>query len=940
MSYGTAASIIKRSLLMGTAISLSLSGVAQAQTEDGVEDEIITTGTIQQTIEESLTVKRNTTVVSDALVGAEIGDLPDLSIAESLERITGVTSDRFKGGASELSIRGLGAFLGSSVFNGREITSGSDGRDVNFGQFPSELIGGTQVFKSQQASFVEGGVAGIIELQTLRPLDYGKKRIQVQGQLGYSDYESRVDDGEPWNTRLTGSFVDQFETGAGDIGISIGAQIRRDTAPEDIYTSSSNWRPCNTIEGVDRSNNCAFLRDSSGNPSGASDTYFVSNQYIYRALQTEADRDAVMGNIQWQPNAQWDVNLDFQWSDRRDIELRHNLVIADGRRDIVPITIAPSGALQAWQTETRFENQSVWRERTEEYNGLGLNVEWQGERLTLTGDVGYSKTERRQDEKDMRIRTRDRARVTLDYTNSDIPNLTIDDISRVESRATQAIGPFSFDNFSYYEDGARARRRLENIDDEVLAFRVDGDYELGGDVFKSVEFGTRIADRKRINDDGIDETLSLVADYFDPAVVATRRDTFPVQDLFAGANTNVRGITWATWNPEELFRALTGSDDAGLPTGSTLSFEDADIQEKTQAFYIMGNFENTLFGKPAFGNVGVRAVRTEIESLGIDQDIVTSPSTGVPGNIVLTGTGPTTINVQSNDFWNFLPSANLVIEVADDKLLRFAAYRAIARPDPGDMAAGVAPNEDNDGFVTVSEGIRNNGNPFLEPLESDNFDVSLEWYKTESSSISAAFYYKKLRTGIENQVTDVTLNIDGTDQTLQIIRQGNSDESSTLWGLEFSLQHQFENLPGVLSGLGVELGYNYANSDFEVPDPTAVDSNNPLALFVEPANISGFSDNNGNLSVFWENDILSMRLAYKFRTEYYKPFRVSPLRYTEDQDFLDFQGSLDLGDNLEFRFAALNILDEPNIFNRPTRDSFAQADYSGSRVFLGLRGRF
>jgi len=165
-----------KSLMLATTASLfMLNGTAFAQNNTEVEDDdvIISTGTIQRTIEESLELKRKTTVVSDAIIGAEIGDLPDLSIAETLERITGLTSDRFKGGASELSIRGLGAFLGSSFLNGREITSGSDGRDVNFGQFPSELIGGAQVFKSQQASFVEGGISGNIELQTLRRFQAG-----------------------------------------------------------------------------------------------------------------------------------------------------------------------------------------------------------------------------------------------------------------------------------------------------------------------------------------------------------------------------------------------------------------------------------------------------------------------------------------------------------------------------------------------------------------------------------------------------------------------------------------------------------------------------------------------------------------------------------------------------------------------------------------------
>ncbi|OUU39962.1 MAG: TonB-dependent receptor, partial [Cellvibrionales bacterium TMED49] len=156
-------------------------------------EEIVVTGAIQQGALKSLEVKRDNTVISDALFGADLGELPDLSIAESLERMPGVTSDRFKGGASEMSVRGLGAFLSYSTFNGREITSGSDGRQVNFGQFPSELVSGTIAYKSQQASMVEGGVSGTIELLGLKPIDYGKRRIQIQGLFGYNDYEARVD---------------------------------------------------------------------------------------------------------------------------------------------------------------------------------------------------------------------------------------------------------------------------------------------------------------------------------------------------------------------------------------------------------------------------------------------------------------------------------------------------------------------------------------------------------------------------------------------------------------------------------------------------------------------------------------------------------------------------------------------------------------------------
>lgn len=941
---------LRNSLLISSILSIGLGTQAFAQDEpiETEPDEIIATGEIQRTFEQSLEVKQNTTAISDALIGAEIGDLPDLSIAEALERITGVTSDRFKGGASELSVRGLGAFLGSSTINGREITTGSDGRDVNFGQFPSELINGAQVYKSQQANFVEGGVSGIIELQTLRPLDYNKQRFQVQGLVGYSEYEDRVDDGEPFNKRITGSYVDQFDVGGGAIGVSIGGQIRRDTAAEDIYTTSSTFNPCSTIEGQPRSdggtasNNCGLADDISSLEAiqdtyfGPSEVYFASNQYILRAMQTQADRDSIMGSIQWQPNDSWDINIDGQWSSRDDIERRHNLVFADGRRDIVPLEISPTGALNFWTGETRVENQSVWRQRVEEYFGLGGNVEWSGDRLTVAADLAYSKTTRDQDELDMRIRTSDRVTFTADARDATIPSFMFNDVSDVEDDTGLA---FDINNHDIYDNGARARRRLETNEEDVIAFRLDADYELSGNFFTNLKVGGRFADRKRINDDGIDETISNLNGYDSAEAIAARRDVFPVKDLFEGAEESA-GLpvnTWATWRPEELFVALTGSRDAGLPTGSTLDTSDSDVDEVTYAIYGMTDFEGQALGLPIYGNLGVRVIRTEIDSLGLRNsfvtvvDPVTNEQTFVANNDAEGGT-------ESNSFTNVLPSANLIFELQEDMLLRFAAYKAIARPDVRDMSAALDVN-DGDEFTDFADAVSAQGNPFLEPLEADNFDVSYEWYKSDDTAFSFAAYYKVLKTGRVNQRETISLTIDGTPTDVLINRSVNSDEDSSLFGIELSLNHKFSNLPGFLSGFGFKAGYNYAASDFEFPDP-AIARGIPVAPFTDPANIPGYSEHTGNITGYWENEDFSFRVAYKGRSPYFKPFRNGQNRFTNSQEFVDVSASYDVTDNIQVRVSALNLTDEPNLFYRPTRDSLAQADYSGRRFFAGLRARF
>ncbi|KLE32392.1 TonB-dependent receptor [Aurantiacibacter luteus] len=933
--------------------ALCLPVAAQAQVAPPAEDEtvvedvlqeenaIIVTGDIARTIENSLDTKRELGVIGDAIVGEDIGDLPDLSVAETLERIVGVTSDRFKGGASELSVRGLGAFLGSSVLNGREVTSGSDGRDVNYGQFPSELINGAIVYKSQQASFIEGGVSGIIELQTLRPLDYGRSRIQVQGQVGYSDYEDRVRQGDPLSYRLTGSWIDQFQLGDGELGVAIGAQIRRDTSPEDFFTTSSTYSVCNTINNVTiRSDNrraftgnCANYAPTQGSP--LSDTYFVSNQYIYRALETQTDRDAVIGAIQWQPTPDIDINIDGQYSYRDDSEDRQNLIISDGRRNIAPIEVSEMGALLAYTGNTRVELNPFRQDQTEEYIGLGGNIEWQmSDRLTLAFDAGYSQTQRRRDELDMRIRTQDRVDFQLDFRGFEVPELTFTNVSAVENRTKQ---PFDLNNYDQYTEGLRVRRRQENVDDDILSFRLDGRYELDG-ALSSIQMGVRYADRHRVRDDGIDRSsddasnpIQLVGNIFSADAVDARQ-VFPIENFYQGANTPMQGLTFAAWDPTRLFLALTGDPDAGLPIGSTLSSDDTDVTEQTWAGYLQGNLETELFGLPAQGDFGVRVIRTEITSLGVSSALATSPGSD-PATINITPVGTPTVNTERNTFWNVLPSANLSLELNPELLLRLAAYRAIARPDPEGYSAALAISSESDAF-SVGEAVSASGNPFLEPLQSWNGDVSLEWYAGPTTSLSLAGYYKSLQTGFDTQVSTLQLIVDGTPTDVQIARTVNSDDSSRIYGFEITAQHQFD------FGLGFQASYNFADSNFEFPDPSIGANGESLADFTTPANIPGYSRHSANATLFYETGPFNARIAYKWRSDYFKPFRSTSNRFTEDQGFLDFSASYDLADNVEVRFSLLNILDEPNLMYRPVRDSLAEASFSGTRYFLGLRAKF
>ena len=189
-------------------------------------EEIVVTGT-RQLIQNSIDQKRVSTEIVDGLSADEIGDIPALSIGEALETITGASSHRENGGATEVSIRGLGPFLTNTVLNGREATNGAGNRAVNFSIFPSELFNKIGIFKTQSASFIEGAVGGQIRLDTKRPIEHGKQSIQLNLKGAYNENEQDIRGGQDLGYRGTISYIDQFETeNLGTFGLSLGVQIR------------------------------------------------------------------------------------------------------------------------------------------------------------------------------------------------------------------------------------------------------------------------------------------------------------------------------------------------------------------------------------------------------------------------------------------------------------------------------------------------------------------------------------------------------------------------------------------------------------------------------------------------------------------------------------------------------------------------------------------
>ncbi|WGL15764.1 TonB-dependent receptor [Microbulbifer bruguierae] len=946
-------------LLALTIASVALNAsLAQAQDGDEQEklEEVTVTGTLRDTMRNSIDIKRDAETIVDVISSAEMGSLPDLSVAETLERIVGVTGDRFKGNASEISVRGLGPFLGYSTYNGREISSGSGNRAVAFSQFPSELVNGATVYKSQSANLLEGAVAGLIDLQSIRPIDYGKRRFQAEVKGNYNEYDAKLNGDSGTGYRSSISYTDVFDTSIGTVGFAIGYTGDDASSPEESFNTSSTLRNCNSNAAVDGGSNCSWSDDNSaagGGMAADGDYYFIPNSFYFRQMESEETRDAVMTTLQWQPSDAWNITLDAQWSDRFYYEDRHDLYFDDGRRRISNWSTNKDHALTSYTGESRVSTYGEFRERDEVYEGTGLNIEWAAtDKLVLNTDLSYSSTTRYQETWQTRFRS---DRVWYDYdgtgTNGDLwPTVNI--YEDRDNPSESLLGSETLQDYSFYDANQRARYGEFEIKDKIKALAFEGIYDLDWKSLTSVEAGVRFSshEHKNYDEDQIEFTDSTYADI---STVAQECGTDYPQSGF-GEDANSSFDQWATYDTRCAYDLMLGDVDwAQNPQAPSAA--DVNLTEKITSAFVKINFYTQLGGIDVSGNVGVRAVQTDLESVGYRQSYsVTNNDAGTPDNaaddsVLITELQDSlTKETYSNQYVNILPSVNVNFALTESVQLRTALYSAISRPDMWWMGAGreLDLGDGEEEFSSIQAAIDSGsvtalGNPNLEAIESQNFDLSLAWYPTDETMLAAAYYLKNFSAGLEVADSDTvaeSFDINGADVTMNV--EGlvqNTSDSSRISGVELTAQHAFANLPGALDGLGVSAGLNIADTDFDYLENGADITDD---LVIPAANLPGFSKKSYNAEVYWENYGITSRLSYKYRSDYLKPFGSDfgqTNRFVDDTSSVDLSLSYQLGKNLRLQLQALNLTNEPYTEYRVAQGSYNRVELGGTRYFLGLR---
>lgn len=944
--------------LFVSSVLLLSSGTSYAQENQSTEPaelenvtEVIEVTGIAESYRNAIAQKRNSATIVDALSSADMGALPDLSVAETLERITGVSGDRFKGNASEISIRGLGPFLGFSTVNGRAISSGSGNRAVAFSQFPSELVNGVIVYKAQKADLLEGGVSGTIDLQTIKPVDYGKERLQAEMRVNYNPYHKKIEGENGLGYRPTFSYTNTYDLDDGaKLGFAIGYAGANVSSPEESYNTSSTLRNCNSDFGLDGGSNCSFRPSNAAANGGDAvdgEYYFIPNAFFYRQMASEEKRDAVIFAVQYQPNSDIDINLDGQWSSRYYFEDRHDLLFDDGRRRISNWETNDEGALLSYTGNSRISSYGEYRIRDEDYKGLGLNVDWSiNERLGAELDVSYSGTERYQTRTYTRFRS---DRVFYDWQNQGSDSFA--NVSSVYSDFDDPSGSSidwlsSIQDLSFFDANSEARNYRFEIEDSIQAVRLDFDYILESELFNDVQFGIQRSVRDHDNFQEERNTLGTPSGERDDKLAAVGTNCgidWPQSGYGEDANSPVS--QWAVYNTRCAYATLVGDVDLSV-NPRTPSAGDVRLSEEITSVYAMVSFSTELGDVSLDGNFGIRQISTDIESIGIrnSYSVQTSPE----GSIIFNENDDAEINVLNNDYSNTLPSLNLNFGLTENTQLRFAAYSALSRPDMWyyGSARDIGSASADDDFATVEDALQNNvtavGNPFLEALESDNLDLSYNYYMGQDTLLSAAIYYKRFDARLASLSGFEDVVVDG--QTYNVEVQGRPtivDDSSSIKGLELTVQHRFRTLPAPFDGLGVVLNYNYADSDFETFEAGGSITDDVLAV-IPPANVPGLSDTTFNTQLYWENDDFSARLSYKFRSEYLKPFGSSLAqtnRFVDDQSSLDADFAYNLTKNLTMRVQVINITNEPYVEQRVASEAYNRIEYSGPRYFIGLKYR-
>ena len=949
------------SLILGAALSAN---VTAADTETDVE--VIEVKGIRGSVIKSMDMKRSSTGIVDAISAEDIGKFPDTNLAESLQRISGVSIDRDNGEGSKVTVRGFGPDYNIVTLNGRQMptanisdTDASDSRSFDFANLASEGVSAVEIFKTGQANVATGGIGSTINLITVKPLALGLEKASI-GIKGVHDTSS--EDGAAITPELSGLYSNTFADNTVGIALTGTYQVRESGSAR--AGVDNGWRP--QTGGV---GDWGSVGPGPGQVNVPADgvTYAVPHNVLYGF--SENDRTRINGQLtmQYRPVENLTATLDYTYS-KLEEELNQNMhsvwmslnyqglptgsswTDPDENNVAAPIIIhdvdGPSDLVsQVEQSAKVNENKSV-----------GLNLEYLvNENLSFTLDYHNSTAESKPDSiygnsNTIQLATWTRAETRVDFS-SGFPVVEVifpDGTNGLTPEGVVTTGT-SFRN-SYMKS-------------EIEQLQLDGKYVFDDGIIESIDFGlgtnkvenrNAFARAERPNWGG----TGVPADIDDAFLVASMDTMIDKFDSLPGDKSSMIN---QFWSPDfntiaDLVGSLYGdpSDPANWPCGKVICApseyeKDRRTTEESTNAYVNANLTFEISDMLANMRLGLRYEQTDVSSETLLPDV---ESIGwISTNEFQINKGAAQFFSDSADYNYMLPNVDFDIEVVEDVIVRASYSQTITRPGYGNLTAGASLDE----VRNVDNGKGSAGNVRLMPLESDNLDVSFEYYYEEGSYVSVGLFQKDVSNviGIREVVEqpyDVTSPVEGAryDEAVaatggdtsnsEAIRQYLADTyggdqytivdptdpiKNQIWGhptentplsvtvtqpfnqgthkvdgIELAFQHIFGE-----TGFGVMANYTIVNSDIEYDNASTGNEKTPLL---------GVSDSY-NLVAFYDNHGIQVRFAYNWRDDFLQALNdgqgSNPV-YVEDYGQLDANISYQVNDNLSIFFEGINLTDE------------------------------
>lgn len=977
-------------VLSATAISPLSFAYAEEVSKDEVE--IIQVTGMRSSIKESTALKRDASGVVDAISAEDIGKFPDTNLAESLQRITGVSIDRASGEGSKITVRGFGPDYNMVTLNGRTMPASSlpagggvaNSRAFDFSNLAADAVKSVSVYKTGRGNIATGGIGATVDIVTAKPLDNPGMQVSV-GAKALMDTTNRV--GDDVTPELSGLFSWTDDEEVFGASLSFNAKERHSSTSGAFV---NQWRTSAYDGTIPQAADDIMLN----NAPAVGQFYSMPSDLRYYITDEERKRTNAQVTLQFRPIETLTATLDYTYSKQDIFQARAEQSIwmdtyksnlgFDGETVTTPVDYNEDRGNQP-PRDLGLAQQEL--NQVNENDSIGLNISYDvNDNFNITFDGHMSTAESSPDaEYGSWLNTGLGANISagqgVDFTK-DFPTMSLnfDDCNAERGLNCNAILDQDDVGTSILD------MRVASQKSDVDQFRLMGKYEFDEG---SIEFGvesrsmeshsTQGLTRHTMGNWGVENPGELPEDFLTLVDFTSEISDFDKSGAFNQGFTGSASQI-AAWAANEYGFDFVA--DGALAT-------DRTIKEDVTSAYFQLDLSGELAGRPFNIAAGVRFEST---------DITSSANVSLPNAVAWEGNND--FNVRFGEgkqdfstdasYTHLLPSFDFDIEVMDNVITRLSFSKTIARPTYDQLSAAASDVSGPSGPTTlagVQLGTASNGNPELVPLESDNFDISAEWYFQETSYVSIGYYEKRVNNFagrqpvIENvyglrdatagpraqaaeaalialgeEITDTNLfamvaatenNVDFYSRSAESFEVDydvlpNADDplmdftvtkfvnnkEAKIDGFEIAVQHFFGE-----SGFGIQANYTTVNGDI------GFDNNGDPS--VTQFALVGLSDT-ANLIAMYENDDFQARIAYNWRDKFLNTQAqyINEPGYTEEYAQVDFNVAYQVNDELSVFVEGINITGEDTRTHGRTKVQLWNLAEQGARFALGARYTF